>query len=551
MQTITSFADLGLSASMIQALKDKGFETPSAIQALVIPEFIKEQSNIIGQAQTGTGKTAAFSIPIIETLQQQDGVTKALILTPTRELANQVSDEIYSLISGKKLRVLPVYGGQSLDLQMKNLKRGVDIVVGTPGRVMDLLDRKALNLRDLDFFVLDEADEMLNMGFVDAIEDILKQTNKEQKMLFFSATMPDSILKIAKKYMGVFKTLKVESREETTSLTEQIYFEVKEFEKFETLCRVLDFERDFYGIIFVRTKHEADEVTRHLKSRGYEADAIHGDVSQAVRNKTLADFKSKKCNILIATDVAARGIDVNNLTHVINYSIPNEAESYVHRIGRTGRAGNKGIAITFVTPREAYQLTRIQRMTKTSIKRQVAPSVQEVLAAKKEVLEACVNKIIAEDDHSQYLELAKNLMGDNPTEVVVAALLRHAYSDEFLPQSYKIIDRPKSSGSRFEDNRSSGSRGASSNSRSGGYNENLGDDQTKLFVALGKKDGMNPKKLLEFLHEKVKTPARKVKDIRILDAFSFITVPFEEAETILRGINANNDRRPLITRAKR
>jgi ATP-dependent RNA helicase DeaD len=577
-QTI-SFNDLGLSPSMVAALAKKGFESPSSIQALVIPEFLKEQSNIIGQAQTGTGKTAAFGIPIIETLVPERGVTKALILTPTRELAVQVSDEIYSLIGDKRLRVLPVYGGQSIDQQINNIRRGVDIIVGTPGRVMDLLERKVLNIANLDFFVLDEADEMLNMGFVDDIESILKQTNEEKKMLFFSATMPASILKIAKKYMHTYKILTVEAATATTNLTEQIYFEVRESDKFDTLCRVLDFERDFYGIIFARTKHETDHITEHLKARGYMADAIHGDVTQSLRNKTLASFKAKRISILVATDVAARGIDVNNLTHVINYSIPNEAEAYVHRIGRTGRAGNKGIAITFVTPKEAYQLTRIQRMTKTSIKRQKAPSIKEVLTAKREALDAFISVIINENDHKDYTDIAQSLLAKQEPEALVAAILRHAYGDEFLAQSYSVINEFSSDrggrddrggdrrdGLRGRDDRDSrggdrdsrGSRGGDrgrSDSHGEGYqdrDQSRGsfDDQTKLFVALGKRDGMDPRSLLELLHTKAKTPARKVRDIRILDNFSFITVPFDEAEIIMRTINKGDGERPLITKAK-
>ncbi len=528
-----TFAQLGLSQSMIDALNKKGFEEPSPIQSLVIPEFLKEQSNIIGQAQTGTGKTAAFAIPIIETLISQPNVTKALILAPTRELANQVSDEIYSLIGEKSLRVLPVYGGQSIEQQIKNLKRGIDIVVGTPGRVIDLLERKVLNLEQLDFFVLDEADEMLNMGFIDAIEEILKCSNTDKKMLFFSATMPDSILKIAKKYMGQYKILKVEKLEATTDLTEQIYFEVRESEKLDTLCRVLDFERDFYGIIFARTKNDTDTITQHLKSRGYAADAIHGDVAQASRNKTLSNFKNKQITILVATDVAARGIDVTNLSHVINYSIPNEAESYVHRVGRTGRAGNKGVAITFVTPKELYQITRIQRMTKTEIKKQKAPSVSEVITAKKESLLACVSEVIKENDYNDYIELAKSLITNNQeSEIVIAAILRHVYGDEFLPQSYK----PEREYHRDE----------SFNSRN--FNS---EDHIKLFVALGKKDGLNPRKLLELIYEQAKTPARKIKDIRVLDSFSFLTVPFDEAEVIMQAINKERRGRPLITRAKK
>ena len=540
-----TFKDMGLSDAMVEALAKKGYEEPSAIQALVIPEFLKEQSNLIGQAQTGTGKTAAFAIPIIETLIPEPGITKAIILTPTRELANQVSDEIYSMIGTKKMRVLPVYGGQSIDQQLKNLKRGVDIIVGTPGRVIDLLERKAIKLDNLDYFVLDEADEMLNMGFIDAIEEILKKTSGKQKMLFFSATMPSSILAIAKKYMGTFKTLKVENKDLTTNLTEQIYFEVREYEKFDTLCRVLDFEREFYGIIFARTKHETDTITTHLKARGYAADAIHGDVTQSMRNQTLAAFKSKKISILVATDVAARGIDVNNLTHVVNYSIPNEAESYVHRIGRTGRAGNKGIAITFVTAREAFQLTRIQRMTKTNITRQKAPSINEVINAKKEALEAFVNEIVNENDYNDYVDLAKTLIGDKSPEVAIAAILRHAYGDEFLPKNYAQVNDTRMSSP-------AASRGYEDRGRSGssGGREQM-SDETRLFVARGKKDGFNPRKILELLYETCKTPARKVRDIKILESFSFITVPFDEAETIMKNINqTSRGERPIITRAK-
>lgn len=534
MQDIT-FKDLGLSEETLTALAKKGFETPSAIQALVIPQFLHEQSNIIGQAQTGTGKTAAFSIPIIETLLPEAGITKALILTPTRELANQVSDEIYSLLFGRKLRVLPVYGGQSIEQQIKNIKRGVDIVVGTPGRIIDLLDRKVLNLSKLSHFVLDEADEMLNMGFIDDIEAIIKRSNQAQKMLFFSATMPKSILDIAKKYMVEYKILKVENKKATTDLTEQIYFEVRDSEKFETLCRVLDFEREFYGIIFAKTKNEADEVTEHLRSRGYAADAIHGDITQSMRNKTLAAFKSKKINILVATDVAARGIDVSNLTHVINYSIPNEAESYVHRIGRTGRAGNKGVAITFVAPREAYQLNRIQKATKTDIKRQKAPSIKEVISAKKEALLAFVDEIIEEKDHHSYLDLATSILSKYSSEVALAALLRHTHGDEFLPESYIELVEP-----------TTGSRNFNERSHNGKM-----DDQIKLFIAMGKKDDLNPRKLLEMLNTQAKTPARKVRDIRILDSFSFITVPFDEAEFIMKALNKEKAQRPLVTRAKK
>lgn len=508
---MSSFNELNLSQEMQAALAAKGFTAPSPIQALVIPEFLREQANIIGQAQTGTGKTAAFSIPILERIKR-DGTIKALVLTPTRELALQVCEEMYSLIGDKELRVSAVYGGASIEQQIRNIKRGSDIIVGTPGRVMDLLDRGVLNFNNIDFFVLDEADEMLNMGFVEDIEKILQTTREDKKMLFFSATMPKSILEIAKKYMGKYKILKVENKELTTKLTEQIYFEVKEGDKFEALCRVLDFEQDFYGIIFCRTKIEVDEVTKHLKTRGYAVESLHGDITQSQRTKTLAEFKEKIINILVATDVAARGIDVNNLTHVINYSIPHEAESYVHRIGRTGRAGKKGIAITFVTPKEMSRLGLIKKVAKTDIKKQDIPQIKDIIKAKEEYLQACISEIVNENDFSHYSKLASKLLADGDAQSILAALLRHQFQDEFIEESYAKIEQSR----------------------------NSVQDNVKLFVALGKKDGMNPRKLLDVLHENCKTPGRKVRDIRIMDKFSFISVPLDEAEIIMRKLNSKN-----------
>ncbi len=514
------FEDLGLSYDMLNALSKKGFEEPSEIQRLVIPELLKERTHLIGQAQTGTGKTAAFGIPIIETITP-DKTVKALILAPTRELANQVSDEIYSLKGDMDIKVQAVYGGASIEQQIKSLKKGVDIVVGTPGRVMDLMKKKVLKVDNLDYFVLDEADEMLNMGFVEDIEAILEHTNEEKKMLFFSATMPKEIMSIAKRFMENYKLLKVEKKELTTNLTEQIYYEVKQEDKFEALCRVLDYEQNFYGIVFCRTKSEVDDVTNKLKARNYDAECIHGDITQGLRQKALDLFKKKVLTILVATDVAARGIDVSNLTHVINYAIPQEAESYVHRIGRTGRAGQKGIAITFVTPREAKKLSQIKKVTKTDIKRESIPNVKEILNAKKEALKGWVEEIIKEEDYVSYVNIAKNLLeGKNPTEVL-ASVLRHVYEDEFLEENYSDIADVQV---KIE-------------------------DKTRLFIALGSKDGYNVGRLLDLLNKKAKTPGRKVKDIKILDKYSFVTVPLQEAEYILRALNSKKDSKPLVEEA--
>ena len=517
-----TFSDLGVSESILKALEKKGFTEPSAIQELVIPELLKEKTNLIGQAQTGTGKTAAFAIPILQTLEC-DGTIKAIVLAPTRELANQVADEMYSLRGKKEIKVLPVYGGQAIDQQIKKIKKGIDVIVGTPGRILDLMDRRVIKLENLEYFVLDEADEMLNMGFIEDIELILERTNEAKKMLFFSATIPESIMKMSKKFMKKYKLLKVETKELTTSLTEQIYFQVSDDEKFEALCRVLDYVQDFYGIVFCKTKSDVDDVAQHLKGRGYDADSIHGDITQATRTKTLADFKKKKTTILVATDVAARGIDVNNLTHVINYSIPQEPEAYVHRIGRTGRAGNKGVAITFVNPREISKLTRIQKLTKTDIKKEKIPKIEQVLNVKKETLYACVDEVIKEEDYKSYIKMAKDLIKEEDPEVVLAALLRHVFDDEFLPEGYNEISE---------------------------MNEKF-EDRTRLFIALGKKDGYTPGKLLDFLNKKAKTPGRKVRDIKIMDNFSFITVPLREAEFIIKSLNKKKSSKPLVEKANK
>ncbi|MFC1808679.1 DEAD/DEAH box helicase [Candidatus Omnitrophota bacterium] len=376
---MTTFKDLGLSTATLQILDKKGFEKPTLIQEKAIPALLKGDKDIIGQAQTGTGKTAAFGLPIFERMESPHETVQVLVLTPTRELAIQVSEELHSLQGKKKLSIVPIYGGQSIVLQLRSLKRGVDIVVGTPGRVMDHLRRKTLKLGHISYLVLDEADEMLNMGFLEDIQTIMKETNPHKRTLLFSATMPQEIMRTAKKYMGEFDIIKATTGQLTVSQTEQIYFEVNESDKFEALCRILDMEEDFYGLVFCRTKVDVDRVANHLAERGYDTDALHGDIAQALREKILGKFRKRVITILVATDVAARGIDVKDLTHVINYALPQGPESYVHRIGRTGRAGREGVAITFITPAEYRRLEFIKRITKTDIKKSKYPVFKMLL----------------------------------------------------------------------------------------------------------------------------------------------------------------------------
>jgi len=404
------FNELGLSARVLEAINKKGFEEPTAIQAMTIPVMLRDDTNIIAQAQTGTGKTAAFGLPLIELINPESQTVQAMILVPTRELAIQVSEEINSLKGDKDIRIIPIYGGQSIDQQLRRLKRGVHIVVGTPGRVIDHLNRRTLKLGNIEHLILDEADEMLNMGFVEDMEEIMKHTNADKRTLLFSATMPQKIKDLARKYMDGYELLTVKKEQLTTNLTEQIYFEVKNSDKLEALCRIIDIENNFYGLVFCRTKSDVDYLASHLMDRGYDAEAIHGDISQAQRERTLEKFKKQRVDVLVATDVAARGIDVNNLTHVINYSLPHDPEAYVHRIGRTGRAGNQGTAITFISPSEYRRLMVIQRVVKTDIKKSRIPRIEDIIKAKKKKISDDLTSILKDEINPKYSDWPINYL---------------------------------------------------------------------------------------------------------------------------------------------
>ena len=393
-----SFEDLGLDQRILDALEKKGFKTPSPIQVLAIPRLLNGDTNLIAKARTGTGKTAAFGLPIVQNIHEESDHVRALVLEPTRELAIQTCTEMQSFTSGKFPRVTVLYGGASYSNQIKDLKRGTEIVVGTPGRIKDHLERGTLKLDKIDYFILDEGDEMLDMGFVDDIKSIFAQANPDSRILLFSATMPKPILQIAEEFMGEYDIVQEEGFVEEPLLIDQKYWVVSERDKIEALVRLIDISPDFYGLVFTMTKNDADMVSRMLDERGYEAAALHGDVPQGQREKILARFRNKKTRILVATDVAARGIDISGLSHVVNYSLPFDAATYVHRIGRTGRAGTSGIAVTFVRPEERRKLEflrkRIRAAAKGEMKEEQVPSIENVLEVKRSrILEELKEKI--------------------------------------------------------------------------------------------------------------------------------------------------------------
>ncbi|WP_297625104.1 DEAD/DEAH box helicase [uncultured Rikenella sp.] len=522
---LEAFKELGLSDRTLDALAAKGFETPSPIQRLTIPVMLQNRNDIIAQAQTGTGKTAAFGLPIVELLEPRAKQVQALILAPTRELAIQVNDEIQSFRKGD-LRVTPIYGGAAMNEQLRRLRAGVDIVVGTPGRILDHLRRGTLDLSSLRWLVLDEADEMLNMGFIDDVDEILSYAPDERRIFLFSATMPDRIAGLSRKYMRDIEVLRVENKQVTADLTDQIYFEVRESDKFDALTRIIDVENDFYGIVFCRTKVAVDQLVNNLLERGYAAEGLHGDVSQSQREKILRKFKKRHSNILVATDVAARGIDVSNLTHVINYSLPQDPESYVHRIGRTGRAGNEGTAITFISPAENRQFMFLQRQVKAEIRKETLPTGHDIVEMKKLKIKDELAEIVENETYADYDEIARELLAELDPEVALAALMRLAFKNELDESNYPEIRR-------IDVNR----RGTS-----------------RLFIGLGKSSGYRPKLIVELLARECGIPQQKIDDVKCMDDFSFATIPFQDAEAAMKKLNSlrelAQDDRPLAKLAK-
>ncbi len=569
---IDGFKELGLSEESLHAIKMKGFEEPTEIQKKIIPLILANEIDLIGQAQTGTGKTAAFALPIIEHLKVKAGHLQAIVLVPTRELAIQVSEEFNSLRGNKNIHAVPIYGGQSYDTQLRHLKKGVDVVVGTPGRMIDLLNKKSMSFSDVSFAILDEADEMLNMGFIDDIEDILSRTNKDRRTLLFSATMPERISTLAKKYMGKREIIRTKNSGHTIESTKQIYYEVNESDKLDALCRIIDTTVEFYGLIFCRTKHDVDHVSSKLADRGYDTEGLHGDISQNVREKILTKFRNRKINVLIATDVAARGLDIEELTHVINYALPQDPEAYLHRIGRTGRAGKEGTAITFISPEEHRKLMFIKNFTQTEIRKARIPHVEDVINFKKEKIASELKSLIEAGVPQNYVSLAKEMITNYNPEDVVAALLKYTYQNELEEKNYaKIHDlfEVKKSGKRDEspmgrkeyarsierprgkkEYEKKGGRFDRSDRSEWGKKFNSDKGKARMFFARGKKDDLTPVGLLELLKKKANVPGDKVTGIQISDAFSFFNVPPKDADIIIQKLNKKGDARPIVERAK-
>lgn len=535
-EELESFRGLGLSDKTLEALSEKGFSEPTDIQRECIPLLLENKLDVIGQARTGTGKTAAFALPILETIDEKDKSTQALILAPTRELAMQVASEIDSLKGKREISVDAIYGGTSYENQFKKLKKGLQIVVGTPGRIQDHLDRGTLDISKISFAVLDEADEMLDMGFVEDIEKILANSPKDKRMLLFSATMPDPILRLAENFMRDYTVVRIKKQESEEVLTEQYYYDLRESDKMEALCRIIDYSDDFYGIVFCKTKVQCEEIGRKLSERGYNAEALHGDLSQKQREIILQNLRDHKIKILVATDVAARGIDVQELTHVINFTIPQDPEVYIHRIGRTGRAGKKGTAITFVTPSEARKFGFIKRISRMSIEKGTLPSSNDIILKKKERI---LDKVRAsfKEQAIEYEEIAAKLLEEEDSFVIVKALLKLLYKNELDKSQYHTIrslEKPLDKKKKSKDDKAIDDCGT-----------------TRLFIAMGRKDGLTKRLLANMLIERCRVRDEDIQNIEVMDEFSFINVPSMYADLIINAFKTRGEKgKPLIVKAK-
>lgn len=418
-----SFKDLGLSSQTLAVLEKKGFKTPTEIQSMVIPHALNSDRDIIGKAATGTGKTAAFGLPILDRIKENCDHVQAVILAPTRELALQVCEELNSLKGSKRLDIIPVYGGASIIPQIRQLRRNPHIIVGTPGRVIDHLKRKTVHFKNIEYFVLDEADEMLNAGFLIEIKEILTNANADRKTLCFSATMPSAILKLTQQYMKNPLLIETKKADESKATIVQTFYEVSTSrDKRDALIRLIDGSHGFYGFIFCRTRREVDDVSDFLKGRGYPAEKLHGDISQSQRERVLKLFKAQSCTIIVGTDVAARGIDVKDLTHVVNFSLPQTSESYTHRIGRTGRAGKSGAAMTLITQKERKTFKRMVQGFNFQVTRENIPTNAQLQEMKEKQLDDQIKSLLKRGQHTRFEKLGKSLLEKYDAQHVVSGM---------------------------------------------------------------------------------------------------------------------------------
>lgn len=535
------FDELMLDDRLLRAVTDMGFEEPSPIQAQAIP-LQMEGLDIIGQAQTGTGKTAAFGIPLLQKIDPRSKKLQAIALCPTRELAIQVADEIRKLSKYMHgIKILPIYGGQDIVRQIRGLKEGTQIVIGTPGRVMDHMRRGTIKFDRVHTVILDEADEMLNMGFLEDMETILSQLPEERQTVMFSATMPGAIAQIAKKFQKDPKIVKVVKKELTVPKVTQYYYEVKPKNKVEVMCRLLDMYAPKLSVVFCNTKKQVDELVQALQGRGYFAEGLHGDLKQVQRDRVMKGFRTGRTEILVATDVAARGIDVDDVEAVFNFDIPQDDEYYVHRIGRTGRAGREGRAFSLAVGSEVYKLRDIQRFCKTRIVPQPIPSLNDVTAIKAEKILDQVQELIREGELDKMARIVeKRLLAEDYTSLeLAAAFLKMTMGDDYediAEEAYPLRDL-EDLGSRRSNGRGNGRRRGRRDDDEYVDRRTARNGMTRLFINLGKNQNVKPGDILGAIAGESGMPGRLVGSIDMYDKYTFVEVPRDQADIVLNAMN--------------
>lgn len=525
-----TFEELGLKSGVLKSLKTLGFETPTPIQQEAIPHLLKEESDFVGLAQTGTGKTAAFGLPLVSKVEEGRKRPQGLVICPTRELCLQISKDIQNFSKDVDVNTVAVYGGTDIVRQIKEIKRGAQIVVATPGRLVDLTKRKAIVLREIDWVVLDEADEMLNMGFKEDIDHILDETPLERNVWLFSATMPKEVAAIAKNYMEEPLEVSIGHKNQTNENIEHIYFTVSDRDRYSAVKRLIDFNPNIYGLIFCRTRRETAAVAEKLGKEGYSAEPLHGDLSQAQRDTVMRRFRNKDIQILVATDVAARGIDVDDITHVINYNLPDEIENYTHRSGRTARAGKHGESLVLVTPRESYKIKAIEKKIRTEFTKGLIPNAKEICEIQlMKLVDNVITTPVKEDDIAEFLPIAMQEFEDFSKEEIIKKFVSAEFN-RFIEYYERAGDlNAKDSGRRDRD------RGGK-NDRRGSRND---ENKTRFFVNLGKRDGLNPGGLLRVVCDSTGLKSNSIGRIDIMASFSFFEADNENVDRILSQVNGS------------
>jgi ATP-dependent RNA helicase DeaD len=532
---VVSFEGLGIEEGLLQSINTLGFTQPTPIQEKAIPVLLQGTKDFIGLAQTGTGKTAAFGLPLLQLINKQQKFPQALIICPTRELCVQITNDLNSFKrKTDHVSVVAVYGGASIGMQIRDLKKGTHIVVATPGRLIDLIERKAINLENIHYVVLDEADEMLNMGFKDDIEFILKDTPNRQSTWLFSATMPVEIRQVSKRYMKQPFEITIGKVNAGAPTIDHQYFVTSQVNRYETLKRIIDFNPGLYGIIFTRTKADAQEITESLIREGYDIEALHGDLTQPQRDKVMARFREKNLQLLIATDVAARGIDVQGITHVINYELPDDMEVYTHRSGRTGRAGRSGISISIITPKEIYRLRQIERMLNTRFHKMDIPAGKDVCRKQFfHFIDKMLQADISHGEYETYLPLLKERFSTVEKEEILQRVAALEF-DRFLKYYENAADL-----NLREEKREAIKRGVHRDTKGRSF---VSGNYERLFVNLGTKDGFYKASFLQFILDLSDLNKNVLGRVDMKEMNSWIEIEPSAAKKMIRAVDGKNYR---------